>query len=489
MLDISPPPFWRKNMRDKFAGFEGNVDRWQIIHFEAPSTIHIDVGVAKAGTGAPQGDRSQGVNGYVMNTISPESPKSCHYFWSFQRDYRLDSQLITTQLRDGVHGVFGEDEDMLRAQQAPSTPTPTTSSTASTSMRAACGSAVSSNGCSRPRAACRGGRGDLSPGHGRDPFRSLATRARRGVRRADRPIRRIVLEVPRPVKVAAGAHLDVRVRIAGEPDRRSYSIVDASPDGARIAVSVFASPRSRAARRHARPAVGDELDVTQPLLDFPLRLGPPLRARGRGIGITAIAGMARTLRGVGADYTLVYAGRSRTAMAYLDELIAEHGSRLELHIGDEGPRSSSRSSSLRSAPRPSSTCADRFRLMEAVRRAWVDRGLSLPNLRFETFGNSGWFEPQEFVVRIPKFGLETTVGPGESMLEASRRRRRDDVRLPQGRMRALRGAHPRARGSPRPPRRVLQRTREGHHGKMCCCVVTRSRSEGPAPPSSRSRST
>ncbi|KJL47324.1 Toluene-4-sulfonate monooxygenase system iron-sulfur subunit TsaM1 [Microbacterium hydrocarbonoxydans] len=118
MLGIDAPPFWLKNMRDKFPDFEGKVDRWQIIHFEAPSTIRIDVGVARAGTGAPEGDRSQGVNGYVMNTITPESDRSCHYFWSFQRNYRLDSQLITTQLRNGVHGVFGEDERMLQAQQA-----------------------------------------------------------------------------------------------------------------------------------------------------------------------------------------------------------------------------------------------------------------------------------------------------------------------------------------------------------------------------------
>ena len=118
MLNIDPPPFWRKNMRDKFPGFEGKVDRWQIIHFESPTTINIDVGVAKAGTGAPEGDRSQGVNGYVMNTISPETDRSSHYFWSFQRNYCLDSQLITTQLRNGVHGVFGEDEAMLTAQQA-----------------------------------------------------------------------------------------------------------------------------------------------------------------------------------------------------------------------------------------------------------------------------------------------------------------------------------------------------------------------------------
>lgn len=118
MLNINPPPFWLKNMRDKFPGFEGKVDRWQIIHFEAPSTINIDVGVARAGTGAPEGDRSQGVNGYVMNTITPETLRTSHYFWAFMRNYRLESQTITSQLRAGVSGVFSEDERMLQAQQA-----------------------------------------------------------------------------------------------------------------------------------------------------------------------------------------------------------------------------------------------------------------------------------------------------------------------------------------------------------------------------------
>lgn len=117
MLDIEPPPFWLKNLRDRFPTFSGRVDRWQIIHFEAPSTICIDVGVAEAGTGAPEGDRSRGVNGFVMNTITPETTRTSHYFWAFMRNYRLESQLITTQLREAVHGVFAEDEAMLIAQQ------------------------------------------------------------------------------------------------------------------------------------------------------------------------------------------------------------------------------------------------------------------------------------------------------------------------------------------------------------------------------------
>lgn len=117
MENIDAPPFWLKNMRDKFPDFEGKVDRWQIIEFQMPSTICIDVGVAKAGTGALTGDRSQGVNGYVMNTISPVDQSNAMYYWAFMRNYRLESQRITTELRDGVHGVFAEDEEMLTAQQ------------------------------------------------------------------------------------------------------------------------------------------------------------------------------------------------------------------------------------------------------------------------------------------------------------------------------------------------------------------------------------
>jgi hypothetical protein len=36
MLNIDAPPFWLKNMRDKFPGFEGKVDRWQIITYRSP---------------------------------------------------------------------------------------------------------------------------------------------------------------------------------------------------------------------------------------------------------------------------------------------------------------------------------------------------------------------------------------------------------------------------------------------------------------------
>ena len=47
MIDVPPVPFMKAQMRSQYPGFEGNVDRWQIIHYQFPSTICIDVGVAK----------------------------------------------------------------------------------------------------------------------------------------------------------------------------------------------------------------------------------------------------------------------------------------------------------------------------------------------------------------------------------------------------------------------------------------------------------
>ena len=121
MEDIDPPPFWAGQIQHG-RGYVGKVDRWQIVRFEAPCTVAIDVGVAEAGSGArpsgsSRGDRSKGVNGYVLNTITPETDKSCHYFWAFARNYSLGEQRLTHDLREGVANIFREDEKVLEAQQ------------------------------------------------------------------------------------------------------------------------------------------------------------------------------------------------------------------------------------------------------------------------------------------------------------------------------------------------------------------------------------
>ena len=116
MENIEAPPFWAAQVR-RARGYTGPVDRWQIIRFEAPATIAIDVGVAPAGSGAQDGHRSEGVNGYVLNTITPETDGSCLYFWAFARNYALRDQALTHELREGVARIFHEDELVLEAQQ------------------------------------------------------------------------------------------------------------------------------------------------------------------------------------------------------------------------------------------------------------------------------------------------------------------------------------------------------------------------------------
>src|ERR671912_552719 len=109
------------NLLDLTHETYGHVDRWQIIYFQAPSTIVGDVGVAPTGTGAPQGDRSQGVNGAFLAAITPETDTSCHYFWNFVRTFRTDDEQLTRDINKAHvnegKGVYDQDHVVLEAQQ------------------------------------------------------------------------------------------------------------------------------------------------------------------------------------------------------------------------------------------------------------------------------------------------------------------------------------------------------------------------------------
>ena len=119
MENIDAPPFWAAQLKHA-TGYEGKVDRWQIIRFEAPCTIAIDVGVAPHGA-AParaQGDRIEGRQRLrAEHHHARDRHARCHYFWAFARNYALGEQRLTHELREGVAGIFREDELMLEAQQ------------------------------------------------------------------------------------------------------------------------------------------------------------------------------------------------------------------------------------------------------------------------------------------------------------------------------------------------------------------------------------
>jgi len=118
---------------------------------------------------------------------------------------------------------------------------------------------------------------------------------------------------------------------------------------------------------------------------------------------------------------MVYVARSADRMAYREELAELHGDRLQVRIDEEGSPLDVDQLLADVAAGPAQTelymCGP-IRLMDAVRRGWRDLGLPMHNLRFETFGNSGWFDPEEFVVKVPRLGIEAVVGTDTTMLEA-----------------------------------------------------------------------
>lgn len=233
-------------------------------------------------------------------------------------------------------------------------------------------------------------------------------------------IAKIVIATEGAHRAVPGAHVDVRI---GSGDVRSYSIVSAAADGRSVTLGVHLSPTSRGGSDYMHSLQpGDEIELTAPLQNFPLRIGAPHYVLlAGGIGITAVAAMAAVLRRVGADYRFVYVGRSRSAMAFLPELSALHGDRLEVHVDDEGTGLDVQVLVAGAEQNAEFYMCGPIRLMDAVRRAWIERDLPSPNLRYETFGNSGWFEAEEFAVSIPSLGLDTVVGPGDSLLDALER--------------------------------------------------------------------
>ncbi len=236
-------------------------------------------------------------------------------------------------------------------------------------------------------------------------------------------ISRIELAVPYDVFVKAGEHLDVLLPWENRDLNRSYSIVDADKDGKMIALSVFRTPNSRGGSEamHALKP-GDRLRVSMPQQDFPLRIGAKKYVLlAGGIGITAILSMADTLRRVGADYQLIYAGRHRAAMAYLERVLSDHGERAKIYVDAEGKTLHVPTLVDGIEHDTELYMCGPIRLMDAVRRTWSDTDLDITNLRFETFGNSGWFEPEPFTVTVPRLGLTTQVEQDESLLEALER--------------------------------------------------------------------
>jgi phenylpropionate dioxygenase-like ring-hydroxylating dioxygenase large terminal subunit len=116
ILDHQPAPFWAR-MIERARGWRGRCDRWQIVKFVPPCNVVLDVGVAEVNGGAREGNRAKGVTGRQLNSLTPATATTCWYFWSLARDFALEDEELTRELRTTVRRIFAEDQFILEAQQ------------------------------------------------------------------------------------------------------------------------------------------------------------------------------------------------------------------------------------------------------------------------------------------------------------------------------------------------------------------------------------
>ena len=130
-----------------------------------------------------------------------------------------------------------------------------------------------------------------------------------------------------------GAHIDLHL-----PSGliRQYSLCSDPADQALYRVAVLRAQDGRGGSREVHDAglTGRVLEISGPRNHFQLRDAQKYLLIAGGIGVTPILAMARELSRRQKPWTLIYGGRSRANMAFVDELAALDGD-LELVPQDE----------------------------------------------------------------------------------------------------------------------------------------------------------
>lgn len=120
---------------------------------------------------------------------------------------------------------------------------------------------------------------------------------------------------------AAGAHLPITLP-SGRV--RQYSLCGAldDPFSYTVAVLLVADGRGGSREIHEQLRIGQILEVGEPKNNFELVEAPRYLFIAGGIGITPILAMMESLRAAGEEvpFRLVYGGRTRASMAFLDRL-------------------------------------------------------------------------------------------------------------------------------------------------------------------------
>lgn len=213
-----------------------------------------------------------------------------------------------------------------------------------------------------------------------------------------------------------GAHIDVVL-----PDglERQYSLCGSPSARGTWRIGVLRE-REGSVWLHENAHVGATLRVRGPANHF---LFAPTAGRSYvfvagGIGITPIVPMIEAAEAAGAAWTLLYVGRSRRTMAFVDELEELYGERVEVFAGDEGRRLDLAARLGTPVARTVVYACGPARLLEALdatMAVWPRGSLHVERFEAKVLGPPVWTEP--FEVDLMMSGLTVTVPPERSILD------------------------------------------------------------------------
>ncbi|GAA5038710.1 ferredoxin-NADP reductase [Thermocatellispora tengchongensis] len=211
-----------------------------------------------------------------------------------------------------------------------------------------------------------------------------------------------------------GAHIDL---ILPNGLTRQYSLCGDRWDPHAYRIGVLREPDGRggSAYVHDVLAEGGTVAIGGPRNNFPLAPSERYLFIAGGIGITPLLPMIHQAELLGADWRLLYGGRTRASMAFTGEL-ARYGEKVTFVPQDEVGLLD-----LPEQPPPDAKvyCCGPAGLLEAMERRAA--GWPAGTLRTERFAAKDTGTPardEPFVVELRRSGLSVTVAPGRSVLDA-----------------------------------------------------------------------
>ncbi|MFP7761060.1 PDR/VanB family oxidoreductase [Marisediminicola sp. LYQ85] len=219
-----------------------------------------------------------------------------------------------------------------------------------------------------------------------------------------------------------GSHIDVLLPTSDGPIVRQYSLCGDVADRARYRVAVLRETDGRggSAVIHDALTVGTPVRIRGPRNHFAFESKPGSRVAflAGGIGVTPFVSMAAAAEASGVDFTLDFAGRSRSTMAFADDFTAAYGDRVRVHARDEGARLDLAAFIASLDADTVLYCCGPTRLIEAVESAcaeWPTSRLHIEHFEAKEFGEPVWQEP--FEVELALSGMTLEVPLDRTILE------------------------------------------------------------------------